>query len=88
MWVLNKFIISHLYKLYLFFIYDETLSSLSAQFDGVQCIGSHVETGSCMGLSFFISLPSLLFNIVLHKVLCDNLINAMETILYGGLGLP
>jgi len=70
----------------------KTLLSPNAKLDSVQCIGidSRVEAVSCMRPSFFLSSLSLLIDTVPHKlkVLHSNIVNAIDTILSGGLGLP
>ena len=61
----------------------KTLFSPNAKLDSVEAM-------SCMRPSFFLSSLSLLINIVSHKlkVLHGNIVNAIDTILGGGLGLP
>ena len=72
-----------------FYTYYIATTILQCKNGGFQCIGFHVDTISCMR-PISSHFHSLSFNIAPHhqNILGGTIINDIETILCGGLGLP
>jgi hypothetical protein len=88
-WILYKFIPS-INQSYWFFIIVRTLQSLLFFSTPSLCIGSRVETRSCMRPKFHPLLIVSIFYTVPHKlkVTCGNAIKTIKTIQVGRLELP